>query len=119
MGESAHNKGNLLKRLAVPKAWCGAFNEWSRQTSAEFMTKRLRSHTRLVTIHPADRQDVHRRRRGLINGVQGMLFLPAQGVCLTVAIPHGGIWWVIWGIVLSILIGAVAIGVRFLVSALL
>jgi ABC-type amino acid transport system permease subunit len=63
-------------------------------------------HDRLVTIFPGDPQDEYRRRRGLVNGIQGVLFLPAQGVWIAIAIWLGGIYWVVWGIVLAIVIGA-------------
>ena len=40
---SAHNKGNLLKRLAVPKVGFAAFTAWAASSGGERNTRRLRS----------------------------------------------------------------------------
>jgi len=63
----------------------------------------------VMTIYPGDPRDIYRRRRGLINGVQGVLLLPAQGGWLLIAISRGGAWWAVWAVVLAILIGAVIV----------
>lgn len=60
-----------------------------------------------MTIYPGDPRDVYRRRRGLINAAQGVLFLPAQGGWLLIAMSRSGAWWAVWAVVLTILIGAV------------
>lgn len=80
-------------------------------TPAEFATLSWCGHARLMTIYPGDPQDVYRRRRGLINGIQGVLLLPAQGAWLTIAISHGGFWWAVWGLVLAVLLVAVVLAV--------
>jgi hypothetical protein len=65
-----------------------------------------------VTIYPGDPQDAHRRRRGIIRGVQSILLLPAQGAWLAAAIARGGVWWVAWALVLAALVGAIALTAR-------
>lgn len=62
-----------------------------------------------MTIYPGDPRYIYRRRRGLINGVQGVLFLPAQGGWLLIAMSRGGAWWAVWAVVLAILICAVIV----------
>ncbi|MFB9663892.1 hypothetical protein HP467_07025 [Curtobacterium albidum] len=62
-----------------------------------------------MTIYPGDPRDVYRRRRGLVNGIQGVLFLPAQGGWLLIAMSRGGAWWAVWAVVLTIRIGAVVV----------
>lgn len=62
-----------------------------------------------MTIYSGDPKDVYRRRRGLTNGVQGLLILLAQGAWLLWAISHGGVWWLVWAIVLAAIIGSVVL----------
>lgn len=72
-------------------------------------TIRATSMLGVMAIYPGDPRAIYRRRRGLINGVQGVLFLPAQGGWLLIAMSRGGAWWAVWGVVLAILIGAVIV----------